>query len=1007
MVLLLTLLTSLPCSIYASGVAGAVADEVKWSVVDIPAGGEAGGWMLAGGSNVKHLTMTSDGTLYCYANPSATNNTLYKSIDAGFRWTSIVDVTDTIIDIATVPGTADIYYATESNIYKSIDGGGRFIRLPSCPGGAGTGNVSITCLDVFLYDDNNIIVAGTSDSDTLEYGGVYVLDENEALPDWLDTNIGSYDVCAVAYSPGYNADRQLLAAVTDEQDTLIKSRIDSGNWGQVFGDATIENLAALSATIAFPDDYDATVEDCTLFVAIDSSSNGGDVYKIYGAWTPGNSVAVDLNVGAAYNLDDIDIGGLAVSGNTTRNSLLAGAAGSTLVYRSTDDGINWRKSVKEPTGQSDTCLIMASDFTGSGIAYAATSGTESAFSFTEDGGVTWNQAGLIDTGMSGGIIDIAVSPVHSQDDALFALTFCGVNTKHSLWRRTEDGARWERVFNNTLDEIDSLDLVELSPEYGDGSRVIFLAGTRNGDPVILKSADNGQTFRRLSPPYAIDVWAVVNDSTMLLGSYNGSSSVIYSTVNGGLSFLTGATAGSQPFVSIALSPDYEQDTTILAGNTNGWVYYSTDNGTSFGPLPADAASAPLDGSIFVAFDSEFATNNIVYAVSSSVDKGVYRFKIGTSTEWERVDSNLPTGGTLGQVAMSADGVLYAVNSQSVDATAGEGGMERSLNPAYSLGSTFETITRGLGDGAALSGLWLRGNQLWSVDTQNTRLMTYVDSLKEQIILTSPLHEAPGTGIRNVMLDWETMSGATEYTWQIDYDTDFSTIPTNFESSTKASSARLPDLDLDTTYYWRVRVSEPVMSRWSDRWSFNTALGHTIYAPVLLIPEAGDGGISLKPLFQWSALAGAGSYELLVSRDVSFSSPVIIRIDEYALPATAWQSDISLDYAATYYWKVRASGSGSCSDWSAVSVFTTESQITEVSPSSEPLLSSTSSLLSASQSELDSSSSSTPLSSQQSPSSLVVQQISSDWIMYLGGSLLLVIVILLVTLLVMVVQIKRT
>lgn len=48
----------------------ATPDEVKWYKVNIPAEGAAGNWMLASGSNVQHLTMAVDGTIYCYANPS-------------------------------------------------------------------------------------------------------------------------------------------------------------------------------------------------------------------------------------------------------------------------------------------------------------------------------------------------------------------------------------------------------------------------------------------------------------------------------------------------------------------------------------------------------------------------------------------------------------------------------------------------------------------------------------------------------------------------------------------------------------------------------------------------------------------------------------------------------------------------------------------------------------------------------------------------------------------------
>ena len=1005
-VLLLIVLPALMCLIYTPGIAGAAADEVKWSMVDIPLGGESGGWVLAGGSDIEHITVTSDGTLYCYADPSATSTTLFRSTDSGYHWSPVAGVDDAIIDIAAVPGTDEIYYTTESDVYKSVDGISSFIRLPQAPGGAGTENITISCIDVVRDDGNNIITAGTRDNDTLEYGGVYILDEGEPVSSWLDTNIGNYDVCAIEYSPGFAIDRQLIAVVTDEQDTLIRSRINTGSWGQVHGDAIIENLVTLTASIAFPGDYHATTEDYILFVAVNSASNEGDVYKVYGVGAPDNSAVDDLNTGAAYGFEDISISGLAVTGNTENTSLLAASSNGTVVYRSTDDGITWKRSIKEPTGQSVTGIIMAPGFNENGTAYLTTSGAESAYSVTRDGGITWNQVSMIDTGMSGGILDIAVTPVTSQDDAMFMLTFCGVNTEHSLWRCMEDEERWERVFSSTLDNIDSLNVVEISPEYGNSGEVLYLSGTKNGSPVILKSIDNGQTFHVSNTPNPVDVWSVLSNSTLILGSYNGTAANIYFTVNGGLTFLDGSPVGHQPLASIAISPNYDKDKTILVGNTDGWVYYSTDNGTIFKPLPPDTTSAPLEDSVYVTFDSNFAENSMVYGVSNSADKGVYRYKIGASTGWERLDANLPSGGVLGQVVVSEDGVLYAVNSQSVSAADEEGGMERSLNPTYSLGPTFETVIRGLADDVKLSGLWQRGNQLWSVDTYNTRLMTYIDTLTEKVNLTSPFNEAPGIGIKGLLLNWESLDGATQYEWQIDSDTDFSSVPTDFEGTTAASSVMLPDLNLNTTYYWRVRATQPVLSRWSERWSFDTALGNSIYAPVLLIPKAGDSDISLKPLFQWSALSGAESYELLVSSDAAFSNPVIIRADEYALPATAWKSDVSLDYNTTYYWKVRARGLGSLSDWSSVGIFSTGSEVTEIPPSSESLMSSMAPTSPAMEHQSDSPTVSKTQPEKQSSEIQEVRQFPEDWMLYLGGALLLIIVLLVVTLLVIVTRINR-
>ncbi|MFC2020888.1 hypothetical protein ACFLU1_03735 [Chloroflexota bacterium] len=648
---------------------------------------------------------------------------------------------------------------------------------------------------------------------------------------------------------------------------------------------------------------------------------------------------------------------------------------------------------------------MSPNFTSSRIAYAATAGTESAFSYTTDGGVTWKQAGLIDTRISAnGIIDLAVSPDYSRDNTLFMLTFDGTHTEHSLWRSLNGGIRWERVFASALANVDSLSLVELSPGYSNSSQIMFLVGASNGNPGIWISTDGGQTFKYRSTPASVDIWAVVNDSTLFSASYNGSSGLVYSTTNGGLSYSDEVAVGSQPLNSIALSPDYERDGHILIGNTNGGlVYYSSDNGTSFKPVPLDATSQPLTGSITVAFDSEFVSNNTVYAVSNTADEGVYRFIINESTNWESVDSTLSSSSTLGQLVVSADGTLYAVSSQSVDTAAEEGGMERSLNPTYTSGPTFETVTLGLDDGVNLSELWLRSNQLWSIDTANTRLMTFIDSHALPIIISSPPDGVSATGTSNVILEWESLNGATEYKWQLDYDTDFSAVPTDFEGDTKASSARLPELDTDTDYYWRVRVTEPLLSRWSAEWRFTTGLGSSVNAPELYSPKAGASEPSSKPLFQWSAIAGAENYEIIVSTDFAFGNPTILKIGEFALPSTAWKSTTNLDYNTTYYWKVRARGSGSQSDWSSVGAFTTGPAPSQPSPESEPSSSPSEPLSPPPQ---PSSPPSPPPAPVPAPAPAPAQSSFPDWTIYLVGSLLLTIVILLITLLVLVVTIRR-
>jgi len=777
--------------------------------------------------------------------------------------------------------------------------------------------------------------------------------------------------------------------VTDETNTVVTSKVGGTAWDNTIGDATISGVVPTSASIAFPSDYapDVAAGTNVLFVAINASGNG-DVYKISNREAPNSSVAIDLNIGATYSLGNVDVATVAVTGNAATAHLLAGVANSAQVYFSTDGGNNWMISSKPPTGQSKTCVLMAPDFASSGRAYAATSGTESAVSYTVDGGINWNQLSLIDTAMTT-IVDLAPSPDYSRDDTLFMLTQGG---EHSLWRSLEGGTRWERVLTSTMTNVDSLSLVELPPQYGNGSQIVFLAGTSNGNPAIWRSTDNGQTFYSPATPrdptsgatFSIDIWAIVDDTTLFIGSFDNSNGLVYHTTNGGLSYSTSAVVGSQSLNSITLSPSYEQDETILIGNTNGWVYWSKDNGVSFESLPPGVTSSPLTGSITVAFDLKFSSNNTVYAASDTADKGIYRLSIGARTTWESIDSTLPTGGMLKQLIASANGTLYATNFNS------NGGMERCLNPTYPLGPTFETVTSGLDSGATLGGLWLGDDRLWANDTTNVRLMTYTDSLTQSVILTSPPDTASGIGtilnytINNVSLDWEALTGATSYKWQLNYGTNFSTVPTGFEGDTNTSSVRLPALEPATTYYWRVRATQPVISPWSATWSFTTSLGDEAIAPKLLSPEAGATGVPLKPIFQWGTIADADRYEFIVSTNIYFDNPTILKCDDYALPGTAWQGNPGLEPDTTYYWKVRAISSGTYSAWSAVGAFITESTL-------EPL---------------GSPAPQAPQVQTSSPPSALPQLTTPDLILYVLGALLLTIVLLIITLLVVVIRLSR-
>jgi len=377
--------------------AAASPEPLKWSRVNIPAEGEKGDWGLAWGSDIKHLTVASDGTLYAYGR--GLDYTLYSSDDGGLSWQATGEVADDIVAIATDPDDASlVYYATTSRVYESDDGAESFLPLPESPGGAGDNNIEITSLDVsrdFAEPDSNIIAVGTRDKDPGQFGGVYLLKSDNPFA-WSDAGAGNYDVYAVAFSPHHTDDGQLVAVVTDEFDTFVTSKIVDQEWGATIGNARLNkdnsgtpaSVAVDTTTaIAFPDDYNSEVpgSDCVLFIGIDAGSENGDVYRITGKAVPGKSLAIDLDIGEADYIDNVDVTGLAVSGGADSAYLIAGAASSAEVYLSRDGGLNWERSLKPPTGEGQTYPLMAD-----GLIYAATSGTESAFSISRDSGLNWN-----------------------------------------------------------------------------------------------------------------------------------------------------------------------------------------------------------------------------------------------------------------------------------------------------------------------------------------------------------------------------------------------------------------------------------------------------------------------------------------------------------------------------------------------------------------------------------------------------------------------------------------
>ncbi len=987
--------------------AAAAGEPAKWTRVNIPAEGEAGDWVLAAGSDIRLLAAGSDGALYAYA--AGLTYTLYRSTDGGHHWEHIGGVRDAIVDIAISPQEpASVYYATAAQVYRSVDSGRTFQVLPPGPGGAGASNIEITSIDVVRLE-SNLVVAGTKDGDGAEFGGVYILNEADIVPTWTDAGLSACDVAAVAFSPHYSDDRQLVAVATDENDTFVFSRIGDAGWNADIGYARIDAVA-VSAQIAFTGSLNP--DESAFYVGIDTGAGGGDVYRINNVPATETSTATDLN---ASGIGDVDIAGLAAYDAGSAVILLAGTANSAMTYSSGDGGATWAGSRKAPTGSSRTGVLIGPDFGATGTIYAVTSGGSSALSLSRDLGGSWDQVSLIDTAIDS-IIDVAPSPRYSSDGTIFMLTYGSGPYSAGLWRSRDSGVSWERTLAESSGDIDNISRVALPPEYGDSCQTVFVAGTSIGRTATWESTDGGQTYQRhfVRAPGGgltnIDAWAIADKTTIFVASYDGVQGMVYKSVNRGISFAAGMPAGAQPLHSIAVSPDFAQSGAVLAGNSDGRVYFTDNTGDSFELLPADTP-LPFSGAVTVAFDANYGNNQTVYAAGNGPGNGIYRFVIGQSEAWQSIDDSMPAGAIVNKISLAKDGTCYAVNGKA------NGGLERSLNPA-SAGPDFETITSGLSAGATLYGLWQADHFLWSVDTTNRRLMIFNDTLTAPPTLTSPENGASAMGslvdhtVRGITIDWEPVAGATGYEWECDYYDDFTSVSGVFGDSTSGTSVRLPALEPAATYYWRVRASSPALSPWSERRSFTTVMDTEAVTLRPESPAAGATGVPVKPVFQWTAVIGAEAYELLVATDAVMNEPVIARTGEYAVAGNVWHCDMSLDYATTYYWRVRATNASTSSAWSTTGVFTTEEAPVEETPTPStnheqplihPLADNPTGQVAALPAPTPSVGTAATPDSGEKPDIFTGVP---DWVIYLIGGLMGTVILALIVVLITVVKIKR-
>ncbi len=174
-------------------------------------------------------------------------------------------------------------------------------------------------------------------------------------------------------------------------------------------------------------------------------------------------------------------------------------------------------------------------------------------------------------------------------------------------------------------------------------------------------------------------------------------------------------------------------------------------------------------------------------------------------------------------------------------------------------------------------------------------------------LIAPINGATGVTLAPTLI-WSAAAGATSY--DVYFGTAF---PPPLVTNIAGTSYAPGTLSGGTVYYWQVGARNSGGSSKSAVWMFTTQTGPPV-APALTAPANGAVNVSATPVLEWSAAAGAVSYDVYLG--TSLPLPLVTNTGgtSYAPPP--------LSGGTLYYWQVAARNSGGANP-SATWQFTTQ------------------------------------------------------------------------------------
>jgi hypothetical protein len=894
----------------------ASAGTLSWTNVDMPT-------QLTENTNLSLVTFAADGkTVYAYS-----NDKLIKSTDAGISWLPPdkvgEDLGTGIIALALSPRFATdsiVIAASADTFYYSNDAGKTFVEdqidfSTDLPG-------DITSLAIsYNWDDVLAIAIGTDAGVMVSIGSAF------KAADMTDPTL------EVAFAPDYASSDAVLALANGGDGVVIegaaiagKNDITSAGWDTkaTFLDNADDPAAIDSAEagfMAFPNNY-TTDDNAIVFVQL----SGYDAYRA--DLNAENNAATNLRLDKKSTEASFS---LAYKGTAEDGTLAVGL--SDKIWTSTnadtvDGAATWAKPKKQATGVDfdvvfspiNNNLYVASQNSGSSFG--------SAFSVSAD------LAGY------NGLSRISVPSLDSEhinfsnySGSGQATSFVVISNKmpgpgpaatyQILMKTTDSGKTWQEIFAEADPATERINGVSVK---GDTIYLNFL-GTDSAN-VIKKSTDGGNTF---APPITlrrnVDTLALIDADTYF---YAANGQEIYKSTN-----------DRTPVATL----DTTYNIAVLI-NIPGFFVVKTIGGPVF--FSADAVTFKQLGDlnpVNVAFDVPGRT---VWAVDG--DNVLWSFNVDTSTAWTKGKTiNTVDDDSVSTISLSSDGSMYAIVTvgdsdnntdhpqmyRSVDINAPasfEGIPDSSISALDSLDGTMQG---GPGPVTLVSGT--TGNTVYVITNLDgnpaagkglaVRVKTYTDTLVAGPTVIAPVANAQIPG--SFTFQWSPMTAGDKkvtYAYQIATDDKFQGLITDdATATTKASTAYITNLTPGMSYFFRAKVKgvaadSTLSSKWSATVPFVVKLDSIISGGTgWIAPAAGTTDASQTPNFQWAAVPGATSYDLVIDG----GSPI-------SLTDTVYTLTTPLAYGSTHTWKVRAVANGNAGNWVS-GIFTVKAAPTTTTP----------------------------------------------------------------------------